>query len=393
MVRKILQAGGLLALLAFTGSGVAAWALVKDRLAITIQEESAAAQRGGEDPMAGLREDLRQVQTEVRALGASTARNLETLAKGLDQGAGERHDATQAGFADLQARIERLAAALRAQETRVGELARAVDDAASAARAQRAAGEPVAESRPGIAAVPRGESEARPGAAPGGAGAAAAQAPAPPAESPPPPAAQGTPASRPAGKRSFLAFEVPQDPFRFDQRQTFEVVPSLSRVGFDAKSTLHDFTGVTSKVQGTLTVNLADAGSSLRGEVVAEAKTLTTGLPDRDAAMCEHLDTAHHDAIRYEITGFEPTRVDAAKESVAGTVKGRMTIRGETRELVIPVTAAIDASRRLEVRGETTIRLDEYKVPVPSKLGLIKMAPEVKVWVALRARCTGKAAE
>src|SRR6185436_10140595 len=65
-------------------------------------------------------------------------------------------------------------------------------------------------------------------------------------------------ASSTPARKSFLAFH---------KTMRLEIVPSLSRVGFDAKSTLHDFSGTTSKVAGELTTCLARPEQSCRGEI------------------------------------------------------------------------------------------------------------------------------
>jgi hypothetical protein len=56
----------------------------------------------------------------------------------------------------------------------------------------------------------------------------------------------------------------------------------------------------------------------------------------------------------------------------------------------MPVRLAVDASRRLVIEGEMALRLTDHGIEVPSKLGLISMQDEVKVWIALRARPLAK---
>jgi polyisoprenoid-binding protein YceI len=164
-------------------------------------------------------------------------------------------------------------------------------------------------------------------------------------------------------------------------------------VGFDAKSTLHDFTGATSKVAGALTANLADPAGGWRGTVTCAVASLITGVDGRDTAMRENLDAANHPEIRFEIKRFAPAEhgIDAAAMTVRGEIRGTMTIRGVSRELRMPVAVRVDDSKRLFVEGHVPLRLDDYDVPVPNQLGLVKMDPEVNVWIALRARVRGGA--
>jgi polyisoprenoid-binding protein YceI len=199
------------------------------------------------------------------------------------------------------------------------------------------------------------------------------------------------PASLPARtRRSFLSFALPGDGFAFDQLQRFEIIPSLSRVGFDAKSTLHDFTGVTSAVRGSVVARLSAPGQDAAARIEADAAALDTGLADRNAAMREHLASDAHPKIVFELRDFEPAAVDSAARQVSGTVAGSMTVRGVTRPLSMPVRLSVDDRMRLVVEGESPLLLSDFRVPVPSQLGIIGMQDEVRIWISLRARFAGR---
>ncbi|MEZ5990140.1 MAG: YceI family protein [Planctomycetota bacterium] len=187
-------------------------------------------------------------------------------------------------------------------------------------------------------------------------------------------------------KKSFLAFRLAHDEFAFASRRAWRIVPSLSRVGFDATSTLHDFSGVTSRLHGELEADLAHPDKAPRGAIVVDAKTLDTGLEDRNAEMYDYLATKEHPEIRFEVVGFEAAKVDVDGMKVEGKVKGRMSIRGVTKDVDMPVVLAVDSSHRLSIEGEAPLDITDYEVPVPSKLGLIGMDKGVKVWIRLRAR-------
>jgi polyisoprenoid-binding protein YceI len=168
------------------------------------------------------------------------------------------------------------------------------------------------------------------------------------------------------------------------------VLPALSRVGFDAKTTLHDFSGVTSAVAGELECALGAPGEHPRGRIVVEAAQLGSGDAERDEAMREHLGVGAHATLEFVLTGFEPHAVDAGELRVAGTATGTMTIRGVTQAVSMPVELAVDDARRLSVEGEMTLDLETFGVPVPSKLGLITMEKDVKVWLALKLRANSR---
>ena len=67
--------------------------------------------------------------------------------------------------------------------------------------------------------------------------------------------------------------------------------------------------------------------------------------------------------------------------------------RGKSREVSMPVKVSVDASKRVAIDGELSIKMSDYAVAPPSQLGLIKVEDEVKIWIALRARLVGPAKE
>jgi len=382
MVRKLLSWLGGLFVLALCASAVFALVVVKDRIRLVVQLDQTAA---GPDPAALLRDDVAMLQRDLGELRTALGGNFERLGTALEERAETRHAAAQQevqqlaravaslqqGQDGLQAVSARLLAKADAIERDVAGVAATVARSAAAAAADAAAipsplAEPPKPAEPQPVAVPPVE---------------AAPAPVP---------ATATPGSQPAAKKgSFLSFSVPTAKFEFDQPHDYVLVPELCRVGFDAKSTLHDFTGVTSKVKGQFHADFDDPSGAWTGEVECEAKTLVTGVDGRDTSMQEHLDTAQHPQIRFAIGKFEPGAVDAAKQMADGTIVGTMTIRGQTRDVRMPVKISVDASRRVVVEGQMPLKISDYGVPVPSQLGgTITMQDEVSVWIALRARIT-----
>jgi polyisoprenoid-binding protein YceI len=206
-------------------------------------------------------------------------------------------------------------------------------------------------------------------------------------------------ALQPAAKQDGAAAPAPtpaqpaSSAFTFDRRQRFAIVPSLSRVGFDAKSTLHDFSGVSSSVEGTFNVDLSRPGEKPSGRITVEAASLDTGLADRDVDMRKTLAVEQFQTLTFEWNGFVATGVDARAMTVAGTASGKLTIRGRSRDVSMPVKVSVDASRRVAIEGELAIKLGDFEVVPPSQLGVIKVADEMKLWIALRARLLGPAKE
>ena len=187
-------------------------------------------------------------------------------------------------------------------------------------------------------------------------------------------------------KSSFLAFNLPSRDFQFEGEQNFEVLGDLSRVGFDAKSTLHDFSGVSNKVSGSFRIDLAHPDKGISGSIAVVTDSLDTGLDGRDKAMLEHLGSEEYPEIKYVFESFTASSVDSKAQTVKGTVKGKMTIHGTTKPLEMEIAAHVDESRRLVIEGEVPLSREDYNVHVPGKLGVISTDDEVRIWIHLRSR-------
>jgi polyisoprenoid-binding protein YceI len=378
-MQKLLQVLGAAALIGWTVLGAAAWAATRGQVHVVLSAEDPA---DGPDPAALLADQVAMLQEDLGGLTATLGANFSILDRRVSDslaraerpaadGASERE--LRARIAELEARLFVLESAWRAASTPA---ALPSDDLATSPAAPPVAAAEHAGERPTAAPDPGGAAPARTDTAAADQAAAAAPEPAHP--------------EAPAPKASFLAFRLPSQSFERDARRRWTILGSLSRVGFDAQSSLHDFTGATSAVSGELVANPARPGDRPTGRMEVDATTLDTSLDDRDAAMHEHLASDAHPTFAFEVRGFEPAGHDAepaAHDGVTrGTVRGAMTIRGVSRELGMPVDLRLDESHRLLVEGSAPLRLSDYGVPVPNKLGLVKMEDEVQVWITLRAR-------
>lgn len=408
MNKRLLSIVGVMALLAWTLGGVAAWALTKEGLHITVQELGQEDQ--GNDRLALLEDRIGGLQKDLAGLASTLGQNFEALQQNLSDDAGS-------GRAKLDARIDQLArevANLREERRRTQELmtarsARMLTELDRIAEGQKAMAGPGAS--PGTMSGPITHAgnettgsldptkiqaiQGTTGQSVGGKAVSEEPAAAEPqVEEPPtretvaeaPVAAEVPQPAKASKKRSFLSFKLPSQTVAFDKRQHWKLIPSLSRVGFDGKSTLHDFSGVTSKLCGSLDVDLSHPEKEPKAEVQVQAAMLETGVEGRDEEMYTTLDTKSHPEIRFELISFTSKNVDAGAEKVVGVAHGRMTIHGVSKEVDMTTSLSLDASRRLHVDGEMPLDMTDYKITPPSKMGLVGMEKDVKVWIRLRAR-------
>lgn len=374
MTGKLLQVIGVITVLGLVVGSIAGFGILKDRVRVVIEADDTDL---GPDPTALLRDEVQSLAGDLKALQAAVASNFEQLASGLESGAETRHGDVkqlQRNVMQLLSQQQQLQATQAQVQANVRELQAAGQVVATSSDP---AGSPdaVAEQPVEVAVEPVVVPETRVEELP----------------------VEATPVEAPPAKKAggFLSFSVPSTRLAFDQPQEYQLLPKLCRVGFDAKSTLHDFTGVTSAVSGSFRADFDDPKGLCEGEVVATAGTLKTGVDGRDTNMWEYLDSKSHPEIRFAIERFQATGegVDLAARKAAGEVIGKMTIRGKTLDLRVPVKIEVDPQQRVVITGQQKLKLSDYGVPVPSQLGVINMEDEVVIWLALRARAQAEASK
>lgn len=404
---RSLQYFGVVALACLVLGSAIALSVVKDRIQVVVSAPEDPSERGP-DPLELLRADLTELRAEIARGDELLPQHLQTVHDSLASADSERDTTLRAELAQLRTQLTALEARLDTS-TRSSEAARtqtqeslqrfaaALNELSGAIAAQAQQAAELARARVDVvpidvvpvAVVPVAVTpvEVTPiETAPVAVAPTLAVEPVPANE--PAPAAKAEPA-----KKGFLSFKVPEKGFRFDVRQKLSIVASLSRVGFDAKSTLHDFTGVTQKVEGELVVDLARPGDAPKGRIAIDASSLDTGLADRDEGMRELLESAQQKQISFAWSTFEPQSVDTEKQLVVGTARGKLTIRGVERDLAMPVKVSIDASKRVGIEGEAKIKLTDFGIEPPSQLGMISVEDELRIWISLRARTLGPVEE
>lgn len=400
---QFLKIVGAVALFAWTAGGVAAWVATKDHFQVTLEEGKADA--GALDPVALLSDQVSTLQLDLRGLAVALSENMGRMAEGMEGEDAEQAqalDALRAEFALVRAESSGTATQLAAgtaldlgpltdRLNRMEQLMQRVltttADSADRARlaeefAQAEATRLAEEAKDqlkkaeGEAAMKLAQADLITRAT------AEAEFAAKLAQE----AAGAAPAAKKKG--GFLSFKLPSEDFTFDKRQRFTIIGSLSRVGFDAKSTLHDFSGVSQAVSGEFDVNLAQPDQGIGGELNVDSKSLDTALEGRDDAMHDLMEVTNFPTIRFVPSSFQSVSVDVDSQNVTGTVSGMMTIHGIEKPVTMAVTGSVDESRRLVLEGETTLVMSDFKVKPPSKLGMISVEDDIRLWIALRARAT-----
>lgn len=184
-------------------------------------------------------------------------------------------------------------------------------------------------------------------------------------------------------------------PQHFDLRPTGQ-----SRVLFTSDAPIETVDGISTQTTGNFTVDVSNPSRALSGRVEVGANSLRTGIDMRD----EHLrgpnwfDTPRFPNITLQLTGTDISSPLAANSPVQGTVRGRFTMHGVTRDISVRLTVrriplageyagmgaiGIDADM-LRVQGEFHVALTDYGISVPMMLRL-KVSNDIRVRVDLTA--------
>ncbi|MDB4991462.1 MAG: hypothetical protein JWN04_6640 [Myxococcaceae bacterium] len=160
-----------------------------------------------------------------------------------------------------------------------------------------------------------------------------------------------------------------------------------SSVQFVSDAPLERFTGKTTKLSGTITVDPAHAEHG-KADIEAEAGSIKTNVTLRD----EHLASESWlDAKRYPEAHFVITKIVGAKalkpnDLTEVTVHGRFTLHGVTRDVVAKTKIRFSPGSKpsLRVQSSFTVHLEDYQISIP-KLVSLKVSSDVVVNVDIMA--------
>lgn len=181
---------------------------------------------------------------------------------------------------------------------------------------------------------------------------------------------------------------------------TFEIRAKTSRASFTSEAPLETIVGTTAMVSGRIEVDPARPQSGARATVEVDLPSIRTGVDLRDehfrSPMWLHTD-------RHPKATFELTRLDADEgarleydKKVRGTVHGKLTIKGVTKDVSAPVTVGLFRTNEklaklgltgdiLRVKTELEITLADYGVQAPENLAGLKVADTVRINLDLTA--------
>ena len=147
----------------------------------------------------------------------------------------------------------------------------------------------------------------------------------------------------------------------------YRIDPATGEAGFDLKATMHTVHGSTGGVTGEVRVEPeAEGVLKLSGRIEIDAASLDTNNDKRDATLHgKSLLVASFPKIVFEPERFVPKGPPGADGAMSGTLGGRLTIRGVTREQEMTATLT-PRGNRIAASGTFDVAWPEWGVPDPS---------------------------
>lgn len=154
------------------------------------------------------------------------------------------------------------------------------------------------------------------------------------------------------------------------QPKLYAVAPGRSRVTFEAKYPLGDFSGATDRVKGEVRLNSDNVPEGIAGTVTVDPATLGTGIEARDRDLRKALETDRYPELTFTVESVQASFPSLAERAdITLTITGVMLIRGVKRPMTWTARARTE-EKTLWVRGEAELRMSAFGIPPPRKLFL-----------------------
>lgn len=170
----------------------------------------------------------------------------------------------------------------------------------------------------------------------------------------------------------------------------FRIEPGASEITFKATSRLMNADGRFHRFSGEVDVDPDDLATA-RVTLAIDAASIDTDIARRDSHLRseDFFHVERYPTITFESVRIEPRRSGGtpptaeAGLAVPVTIIGRLTLRGMTREIAVPVEVRL-ADGALVARGEISLKRSDYAITYQSFLNPI--ADVVRVAFTFRGR-------
>jgi len=171
----------------------------------------------------------------------------------------------------------------------------------------------------------------------------------------------------------------------------YNATPTNSLVSMDGTSTIHDWTVTSPLIGGYMETAPGFPECALTNaaalkpdvHVIIPVRSLKSYAKRMDEVMQEHLKMDKFSKIEYQLIELKPKSPPGTTGKVEFEATGTLTVSGETRTNVMPVTIEHVEGGGLKVTGSTPLKMTSFKVepPAPSILGMpiIKTGDDITI--------------
>lgn len=179
----------------------------------------------------------------------------------------------------------------------------------------------------------------------------------------------------------------------------FVIDTERSVAGFEVeellRGTSQKVVGTTDQLAARIRVDLSDLSATQVSEIVVNARTLHTGSEQRDRAIRGPV-ILHSGSDEFELITFDVESIDGLDgpaevgDRFDFTMRGDLTIKGRTSEVIFDSTATLVDGATIEGRAATIVSREDFDIGIPSVPGLAGVEDEVRLFIDFVAVSRGR---
>lgn len=184
---------------------------------------------------------------------------------------------------------------------------------------------------------------------------------------------------------AFAAAPLGAAPQTFD----FKDPKGVNNVTFTLDAPLETITGSANGISGTVTIDRENPAAT-KGSIVVDAATLRVPNPTMNEHMHSDkwMDTAKFGEIRFDLESVEDVKIEG--DTAHATVKGKLTLRGVTKDFSAPAKVTLLPGKLAErsngqMKGDLLVIRTEFSIN-RSDFGINPGAPTDKVAEEVKIR-------
>jgi polyisoprenoid-binding protein YceI len=183
--------------------------------------------------------------------------------------------------------------------------------------------------------------------------------------------------------------------------------PVGNKVRIDGSSNIHDWNMTGQLIGGFLEVpagvvldssQAAVAGVTggkldARAEVSIPVTAMQSGTEGMDEVMQQAMNAQNFPRIQYRLSEMVLKEPHAAGTPLDFDTKGELVVAGVTNSLSMPIHIESTDKARLKVTGSVPLKMTDFKVKPPVKLGVFRTVDEVKIsfeWLIVPPKTSGE---